>query len=84
VKWDTTGPQNIVPHPDPLYKENPDLAKGVINQTDYAADGADITVNRTVTRKGDVYFQDTIQTHYLPWQSVYEYGPVTDVPTPTP
>jgi vancomycin resistance protein YoaR len=84
VKWDTTGPQNIVPHPDPLYKENPDLAKGVINQTDYAADGADITVNRTVTRKGEVYIQDTIQTHYLPWQAVYEYGPGTDVPTPTP
>jgi vancomycin resistance protein YoaR len=84
VKWDTTGPQNIVPHPDPLYKENPDLAKGVINQTDYAADGADITVNRTVTRNGEVYMQDTIQTHYLPWQAVYEYGPGTDVPTPTP
>jgi vancomycin resistance protein YoaR len=84
VKWDTTGPQNIVPAPDPLYKENPDLANGVINQTDWAADGSDVTVNRTVTRNGEVYIQDTIQTHYLPWQAVYEYGPGTDVPTPTP
>jgi len=84
VKWDTTGPQNIVPHPDPLYKENPDLASGVINQTDWAADGSDITVTRTVTRAGTVIDQDTISTHYLPWQAKYEYGPGTDIPTPNP
>jgi vancomycin resistance protein YoaR len=82
VKWDTTGPQNIVPAPDPLYKENPDLASGVINQTDWAADGSDITVTRTVTRDGDVLDQDTISTHYLPWQAKFEYGPGTDIPSP--
>jgi vancomycin resistance protein YoaR len=82
VKWDTTGPQNIVPAPDPLYKENPDLASGVINQTDWAADGSDITVTRTVTRDGAVINQDVISTHYLPWQAKYEYGPGTDIPTP--
>ncbi len=84
MKWETTGPQNIVPAPDPLYKENSNLANGEIKQTDWAADGSDVTVNRTVTRNGKVYIQDTIQTHYLPWQAVYEYGPGTDVPTPTP
>jgi len=31
-------------------------------------------VTRTVTRNGDVYIQDTIETHYLPWQAKFEYG----------
>ena len=84
VKWDTTGPQDIVPAPDPLYKENPDLANGEIKQTDWAADGSDITVTRTVTRDGDVIDQDVISTNYLPWQAKFEYGPGTEIPTPTP
>ena len=84
VKWETTGPVNIVPAPDPLYKENPDLSQGEIKQVDWAADGADVTVNRTVNRNGDVYLQDTFQTHYEAWQAVYEYGPGTDIPTPEP
>ncbi len=82
VKWDTTGPQNIVPAPDPLYKENPDLANGEIKQTDWAADGSDITVTRTVTRDGEVINQDVISTNYLPWQAKFEYGPGTEIPTP--
>jgi vancomycin resistance protein YoaR len=85
VTWDTTGPINIVKAPDPVYKENPDLPKGTINQVDYSADGADVTVNRTVTRDGSVILQDTIKTQYEPWAAVYEYGPGTDnIPTPAP
>jgi vancomycin resistance protein YoaR len=85
VQWDTTGPQNIVPAPEPEYKENPELAKGEKKQVDWAADGADVTVNRTVLRGGEVYLKDTIKTHYLPWAAVFEYGPGTeDIPTPTP
>ncbi len=84
VSWDTTGPVNTVPAPDPIYKENPDLPKGKIVQTDYAADGADVTVTRTVTRDGNVIIDDTIKTHYEPWAAVYEYGPGTDNPTPKP
>ena len=82
VDWHTTGPQNIVPAPDPLYKENPDLANGEIKQTDWAADGSDITVNRTVTRDGEVIDQDVISTNYMPWQAKFEYGPGTEIPTP--
>jgi vancomycin resistance protein YoaR len=85
VAWDTTGPINKVPAPDPIYKENPDLPKGKILQTDYAADGADVTVTRTVTRDGNTILDDTIKTHYEPWAAVYEYGPGTDnIPTPQP
>ena len=84
VEWQTTGPVNVVEAPDPLYKENPDLKKDEIRQVDWAADGADVTVHRIVYRNGAVYLEDSIYTHYQPWQAVYEYGPGTEIPTPTP
>jgi vancomycin resistance protein YoaR len=78
VKWDTSGPQNVVPAPDPLFKANPDVNH--ITQTDYAANGADVDVTRTVLKNGSVYFQDEFKTHYEPWQAVCEYPPGTDHP----
>jgi vancomycin resistance protein YoaR len=80
VDWKTTGPQNIVPAPASKYTENPDLAEGEIKQMDYSADGADISVDRTVYKDGNVIFQDNFQTHYMPWQAVFEYGPGTKIP----
>ena len=85
VKYEASGPTNIVEAPEPLYKENPDLEKGEINQVDWAADGADVTVKRTVTKNGTTYLQDDFVTHYQPWQAVFEYGPGTEnIPTPSP
>jgi vancomycin resistance protein YoaR len=84
VEWDTTGATNIIPAPEPLYRENPDLPSGTIKQVDWEADGADVTVNRTVYRSDAVYLQDTIYTHYEPWQNVFEYGPGTELPTDPP
>ena len=75
VQWDTTGVQNVVPAPDPLFQSNADLNAGQITQTDYAANGADVTVSRTVVKDGAVYFQDQVKTHYEPWQAVCEYAP---------
>jgi vancomycin resistance protein YoaR len=68
------GLRNIVPAPDPLIQENPDLPAGTCKQTDYAGDGADITVTRSVSRAGAVLFTDTFKTHYQPWQAVYQYS----------
>ena len=84
VDWTTTGPTNTVEAPQPKYEENPDLKEGEIKQVDWAAEGADVTVNRSVIRDGDVLFHDTFFTHYRPWQAVYEYGPGTEIPTPEP
>jgi hypothetical protein len=56
------------------------LNEGQIKQIDWAADGADVTVSRTVTRNGEVIITDTIFTRYRPWQAVYEYGPGTEIP----
>ncbi|MFN2121445.1 MAG: VanW family protein, partial [Anaerolineales bacterium] len=74
VQWETSGPQNVVPAPKAAFKVNPDLNPGQITQTDYAANGADIDVNRTVTKDGAVYFQDEFKTHYEAWQAVCEYA----------
>jgi vancomycin resistance protein YoaR len=84
VDWHTTGLQNVVEPPDPLYEENPDLSQGEIKQIDWAVDGADVTVTRTVTRDGATIHDDVFATHYMPWQAKYQYGPGTDVPTPEP
>lgn len=78
VEWDTTGPTNIVPAPETLYRENPDLEKGVTKRVDYAAEGADINITRTVYKNGGVYFADSFYTHFQPWQEVIEYGPGTE------
>ncbi|HEC24239.1 MAG TPA: hypothetical protein ENI95_15120 [Chloroflexi bacterium] len=66
---------NIVPHGPPLYEENPDLAPGQVKQVDYAIDGADVTVYRTVYRDGEVLYQDTFFSQYVPWQAIYQVAP---------
>lgn len=83
----TANVQNVVPAPDPLYEENKDLKPGEIKQTDYAADGADVTVSRVITRNGAQInaAEAPISTHYQPWRAVFDYGPGTQgIPTPAP
>ena len=74
VKWNTSGPQNVVPAPDASFVMNPDLRAGAMQQTDYSANGADVDVTRTVMQNGAVYFQDEFKTHYQAWQAVCEYA----------
>jgi len=84
VDWETTGLQNIVEPPDPLYEENPELAQGEIKQVDWAVAGADVSVTRRVYRDGVLLHEDVFTTHYQPWQAKYQYGPGTEIPTPEP
>lgn len=83
VDWETTGPMNRVPAPDPMFQENPDLEPGAVKQTDWAAEGADVQVVRRVNRGGQLINQDYFNTHYAPWQAVCDYGPGTDDPKQT-
>jgi len=80
VDWTTTGPQNVVPAPEPLFIENEELGKNEIEQVDWDAEGADVSVTRTVFRNGSIYFDDIFNTHYEPWQAICEYGPDTNNP----
>ena len=78
VEWNTSGPINVVPAPEPLFEPNPEMSKGQIKQVDWAADGSDVTVTRTVYKDGAVYFTDTFKTHYEPWQAICQFGPGTE------
>ncbi len=80
VTWETTGPQNVTPAPKPLFEESDELIAGQIKQVDWAANGADVTVTRTVWNNGAVYFADDFRTHYEPWQAVCEVAPGTKNP----
>ncbi len=80
VEWETTGPLNIVEPPDTVYEENLELAKGEIEQVEWASEGADVTVTRIVYRDGQVLFSDSFTTYYLPWGEVFQYGPGTKIP----
>lgn len=80
VTWDTTGPYNTVPPKPTVFEENPELKEGQLEQVDYSAEGADVTVNRTVWRNGQIYFSDEFRTYYQPWSAVCQYGPGTEDP----
>src|SRR5512143_37654 len=66
--------ENVVPHPPDKIEEDPTLPAGTRQQVDYAADGADVTVKRTVTRGGQVISEDRVFTRYQPWQAIFKVG----------
>ncbi len=66
--------ENVIPHPADKIEEDPTLSAGTRQQVDYAADGADVTVKRTVTRNGQVISEDQVFTRYQPWQAVFKVG----------
>jgi vancomycin resistance protein YoaR len=78
MKWTTTGPINTIEAKKPLYQLNTDLDPREIKQIDWEAEGADVTVSRSVSRDGEILLEDTFFTRYEPWRAVYEYGPGTD------
>lgn len=75
VTWDTTGVTDVVPAPPPSFEQNSELRKNEMKQVDWAANGADVKVTRTVMKDGAVWFQDQFTTHYQPWQAICEFGP---------
>ena len=75
ISWTSSGLQNVIPAPEALFEQNPDLGLYELKQIDWAADGARITINRTVYKNGQVYFVDNpLVTVYSPWQAICQYG----------
>lgn len=62
-----------IPHPGPLYINNPSLARGVVRQVDWAADGYNLYITRTI-KDANGTRTDRVDTFYKPWQAVYERG----------
>jgi vancomycin resistance protein YoaR len=58
----------------PLYQDDPSLPKGVSKQVEWAKDGADVTVKRTVTQGDAIIHQDIFVSRYRPWRALYLVG----------
>jgi vancomycin resistance protein YoaR len=69
--------ENVVPAPtDDVWEYDPDLPEGEAIQIDWATDGADVTIHRTVLNaNGDVLIDRDIVSNYIPYPNVYHYGP---------
>ncbi len=65
---------NQTPPPSPLYQDDPNLPSGVLQQTDFAAWGANVYFTRQVTKNGKPYIFDKFVSDYQPWQAVYLRG----------
>jgi len=65
---------NVTSPPPAEYKDDPTLPKGVVKQIDFAAGGANVSFTRTVTRDGEVLYDDVFKTNYQPWKAIYLVG----------
>ena len=71
--------ENIVPAPEvDEWVFDEDLPPGTVQQIDWATDGADVTVIRTVyNAQGQPLYgdQEIVRSHYIPYPNVFHYGP---------
>lgn len=83
--WGTVKPNRTVsvsratilsrtPHPAAKYVFNPRLAPGQVKQVDWAQDGYNLYITRTIKDAQGVR-SDRTSTNYKPWQAVFETGP---------
>lgn len=63
----------IAPPPD-LYQDDPTLAKGIIRQVDFSAEGSKVSFSRTVMKDGKKIIAENFISNYLPWQSIFLRG----------
>jgi vancomycin resistance protein YoaR len=65
---------NEVRHGPPVYEQDTSLPKGTVKQVEWAIDGLDVRVTRTVKEGERIVREDVITSHYQPWQAVYKVG----------
>ena len=67
---------NVVPHGPTKYQEAADLKPGQQRQVDYAVDGVDVHVYRTIKQNGQtVVSHEDFYSHYLPWSAIFQVAP---------
>ena len=64
---------NRTAHPAARYVPTTGLPRGAVKQIDWAADGFDLYITRTIRDKGKLT-TDRTTTKYKPWQAIYEIG----------
>lgn len=83
--WGTVKPQRSVyvspavilsrtPHPPAKYVVSSKLRAGQVNQVDWAQDGYNLYITRTI-KDGSGTRSDRTSTFYKPWQAVFEVAP---------
>jgi hypothetical protein len=66
---------NEVPAPrEPKYVDDPDLPAGVVQQTDVARGGMDVTVGRVVRKDGVVVLEDSFFSRFRAWPNIFARG----------
>ena len=65
---------NYSPPLPTVYQDDPTLPIGTQKQTDFAAAGAKVTFNYSVTRAGDQIYKKTFVSNYQPWAAVFLRG----------
>jgi vancomycin resistance protein YoaR len=66
--------ENVIPHGPAINTPDPTLKKGVTKQVDFAHDGMDVTVWRTIKVNGQVVKKDKFFSRYDPWVARYMVG----------
>jgi vancomycin resistance protein YoaR len=65
---------NVKPALPTVYQDDPTLPAGTQKQVDYAASGAKVVFNYSVTRSGEQIYKKTFVSNYQPWAAVYLKG----------
>ncbi len=66
--------ENVVPHGDPIYEDDPTLPKGTTKQVEWAKNGVDVTLYRIIKEGDEVISREEFFSRYKPWQAVYSVG----------
>ena len=74
---------NRQPAPPPSYQEDTSLKAGQMKQVDWAKEGIDAIVTRTIRYGDGKVKQEQLVSKYRPWQAVFLYGPGTNLPGKT-
>jgi hypothetical protein len=70
---------NIKPPPPALYTVDESLAPGQTKQVDWAAQGMDVEVTRTIIENGATRTEKLV-SKYQPWRAIYLVGSAADIP----
>lgn len=65
---------NETRHGPPIYEQDASLPKGTVKQIEWAIDGMDVQVTRTVKEEDRIVHEDVITSHYRPWRAIYKVG----------
>lgn len=71
---------NVRPPEPPIYQEDSSLPRGTIKQVEWAKDGQDVVVRRTIRTGDGKVVEDRFVSKYQPWRAVFLYGPGTPLP----